>query len=175
MEPAAFLITGAMAAGKSTVADALAQRFSRGAHVRGDQFRRSVVRGRADMTADPSSEAWAQLRLRYEIAASVTDRYVAAGFVAVMQDVILGPVLDDVIGMILSRPLAVVVLAPSVETLAAREAARPKTGYRDITPADLDRALRSDTPHRGLWVDSSAMTVDETVDEILRRVEEAVV
>ncbi len=175
MEPAAYLITGAMAAGKSSVAQALAERFARGAHVRGDQFRRAVVRGREEMTMDASPEAWAQLRLRYELAASVTDRYVEAGFVAVMQDVILGPILDEVIAMIRSRPLAVIVLAPSVDALTQREAARPKTGYGSITPADLDRAMRSDTPRRGLWLDSTSLTVDETVDEILARVDEAIV
>ncbi len=124
---------------------------------------------------EPSTEAWAQLRLRYELAATVTDRYVAAGFVAVMQDVILGPVLDDVVAMITSRPLALVVLVPSVDVLEQREAQRSKTGYGEITPADLDRAMRVDTPRRGLWLDSSALTIGQTVDEILDRVGEALV
>lgn len=60
------LITGAMAAGKSTVAQALAERLSRSVHVRGDAFRRMIVAGRVEMTADPSPEAIAQLQLRYD-------------------------------------------------------------------------------------------------------------
>ena len=40
-----WLITGAQASGKSTVADLLAQGFERGAHVRGGQFDRWAVRG----------------------------------------------------------------------------------------------------------------------------------
>jgi hypothetical protein len=92
-----------------------------------------------------------------------------------MQDVILGPVLDDVVAMITSRPLALVVLAPSVDVLEQREAQRAKTGYGEITPADLDRAMRVDTPRRGLWLDSSALTIGQTVDEILARVDEALV
>src|SRR4051794_19528143 len=51
------LITGISAAGKSTVAELLAQRFERGVHVKGDVFRRMVVSGREPMTADPSDEA----------------------------------------------------------------------------------------------------------------------
>ncbi len=94
-----FVITGIMAAGKSTVAQALAERFDRAVHLRGDVFRRSVVSGRVDMSSNPSAEALDQLRLRYELAAFCADRYVDAGFVTVMQDVILGPMLIDVMGM----------------------------------------------------------------------------
>ncbi|WP_329202698.1 AAA family ATPase [Streptomyces sp. NBC_01435] len=43
--PAVVLITGVMASGKSTVAQALAERLPRAAHVRGDVFRRMVVSG----------------------------------------------------------------------------------------------------------------------------------
>ncbi len=40
-----IVITGAMAAGKSTVAELLASRFARSVHVRGDSFRRMIVNG----------------------------------------------------------------------------------------------------------------------------------
>ncbi|MFE4593275.1 hypothetical protein [Streptomyces laurentii] len=40
--PAVVLITGVMAAGKSTVAELLARRLPRAAHVRGDLFRRMM-------------------------------------------------------------------------------------------------------------------------------------
>lgn len=47
---AVFLLTGIMASGKSTVAQLLAERLPRAAHVRGDAFRRMIVTGRRDMT-----------------------------------------------------------------------------------------------------------------------------
>jgi len=167
--PEMFLVTGIMAAGKSTVAQALAERFDRSVHVRGDTFRRFVVSGRAEMSAEPSVEALAQLRQRYELAAMVGDRYAAAGFVTVIQDIVLGPMLAEVIDMIRTRPLAVVVLAPSADEVAAREAARPKTGYTRFEPVDLDVDLRTQTPRVGLWVDSTHLSVSETVDYILTR------
>ncbi|MFD9885204.1 AAA family ATPase, partial [Streptomyces alboflavus] len=43
-----IVITGIMAAGKSTVAQALAERLPRAAHVRGDVFRRMIVSGRQE-------------------------------------------------------------------------------------------------------------------------------
>lgn len=50
---AILLITGIQAAGKSTVAQLLAERLPRSVHVRGDLFRRMVINGRADMTPSP--------------------------------------------------------------------------------------------------------------------------
>ncbi|WP_345393869.1 AAA family ATPase [Nonomuraea salmonea] len=84
------VITGVSAAGKSTVAQALAERLPRAAHVRGDVFRRMVVAGRAEMTPEAGDEAVRQLRLRYRLAAATADMYFDAGFTAIVQDVIIG-------------------------------------------------------------------------------------
>lgn len=170
-----FLITGIMAAGKSTVAQALAERFDRSAHVRGDTFRRFVVSGQAEMSPDPSPQALQQLRLRYQLAVSCADGYAATGFVTVMQDVILGAILSDVVGLFKTRPVAVVVLAPSADEVARREAGRAKTGYTVFTPSDLDTELRERTPRLGLWIDSEGLGVQQTVDQILDRKDEAIV
>ncbi|MEJ3742298.1 AAA family ATPase [Actinomycetes bacterium KLBMP 9797] len=163
-----ILITGVMAAGKSTVAQGLAERLPRSVHVRGDVFRRMVVNGRAEMTPDQAEESRRQLHLRYRLAAITADEYVAAGFTAIMQDVILGQDLTVVTEMIRSRPLLVVVLAPSPETVAQREAGRAKKGYGDWTVEQLDAGLRAETPRVGLWLDTTRQTPDETVDAILR-------
>jgi hypothetical protein len=64
-EPVIYLITGPMAAGKTTVARLLAARFARGVHLEGDFFRRSIVRGRQKITPPLSPTALEQLRLRY--------------------------------------------------------------------------------------------------------------
>jgi predicted kinase len=124
MASAVYLIIGIQAAGKSTVAQALAERFPRSAHVRGDVFRRFVVGGRADMSPQPSTEALEQLRLRYSLAASTADTYAAAGFTTIVQDVVLGDELPWMIDRIRTRPLYVVVLAPRPDAVAAREAGR---------------------------------------------------
>jgi chloramphenicol 3-O-phosphotransferase len=166
---AIVLVTGIQAAGKSTVAQALAERMPRSVHVRGDVFRRMVVAGRAEMTPDPSEEALRQLRLRYRLAADVSDAYFEAGFTVVTQDVILGDDLADMTALIRGRPLFVVVLAPSADAIAAREAARGKTAYGTWAVDELDDVLKHQTPRLGLWLDTTGQTPAETVDEILTR------
>jgi adenylylsulfate kinase-like enzyme len=172
-QPAVVLITGISAAGKSTVAQALAERLPRSVHVRGDVFRRMVVNGGADMTPRPDDAALRQLALRYQLTAHTADRYAEAGFTAVVQDVVLGEQLNRFIGYLRTRPRLVVVLAPRPEVVAARDARRlrlrAKTGYGAWTVSHLDAVLRSQTPRVGLWLDTSEQTVDETVEEILAR------
>jgi chloramphenicol 3-O-phosphotransferase len=171
-EPAVALVTGISASGKSTVAELLARRFDRGVHVRGDMFRRMIVAGREEMgSASPSEEAMRQLRLRYRLGAMAADVYFAAGFSVVVQDIVLGPMLQAYVDLLASRPLHVVVLAPRADVVAAREAARPKTAYRPgLLGADhLDAALRNETPRLGLWLDTSDQTPEETVDLIVHR------
>jgi chloramphenicol 3-O-phosphotransferase len=167
---AVILITGVMAAGKSTVAQALAERLPRSVHVRGDAFRRMVVNGRVDMApGEEEEEARRQLHLRYRLAAHTAEEYFKAGFTAVVQDIILGADLPEVVGMIHCRPLLVVVLAPRPGAIAAREQGRAKTGYGEWTVEQLDAGLREDTPRLGLWLDTSDQSPAETVDEILMR------
>ncbi|WP_328601689.1 AAA family ATPase [Nocardia terrae] len=168
---AVYLVTGIQAAGKSTVAQALAERLPRSAHVRGDVFRRFVVGGREDMSPDPSAEALEQLRLRHRMAARAADDYVREGFTAVIQDVVLGEMLPYFVGRIRTDPLYVVVLAPRPEVVERREAGRAKNAYGIFTVADLDTGLRESTPRLGLWLDNSDLTVEETVDAILERAE----
>jgi len=168
-ERAVVLVTGIQAAGKSTVAQLLAERLPRSVHLRGDVFRRMVVSGRADMTPDLPDEAMRQLCLRYRLTAMAADEYVREGFTVVAQDVVIGDVLTELTQLIRTRPLLVVVLAPRPDAVATREAARAKSSYDEWTITALDRGLREETPRIGLWLDTSDQTPEQTVEEILDR------
>src|SRR5215475_11403827 len=101
---AVILVTGIQAAGKSAVAQALAQRLDRSVHVRGDLFRRMVVNGRVEMgPANPPPEAVRQLKLRYQLASAAADSYAHAGFTVVLQDIIIGSHLTEVVSALRSR------------------------------------------------------------------------
>ena len=104
-----WLVTGAQASGKSTVADLLAGRFERGVH---------------------------------------------------------------------ARPLHLVVLRPAVAVVEQRDQDRRqrlgKVAYRGgFTPAINDGHVATTRSDLGLWLDTSAQTARQTVDEVLARVGEA--
>jgi chloramphenicol 3-O-phosphotransferase len=170
-----IVITGAMATGKSIVADLLAIRLPKSVHIHGDMFRRMVVNGRADMTPNPSPDAIAQLNLRYDLAAMAADRYAEEGYDVIVQDVILGKDLADFVKRIETPERYLVVLSPSVSALEWREEQRSKAGYVHLSPEALDDVLRRETAQIGYWLDSSSQTPDETVEDILANLQRAAV
>jgi len=177
-----WLVIGIQAAGKSSVADALARRFELGVHVRGGQFYRWAVRGWSHPASDGDAnpDVRNHLDLRYRLSASVADQYAEAGFTTVVQDNLFGSDVTTWLGQVRARPLHLVVLCPRVEVVAlrdqARKAATGKVAYADggFTIAGLDMALRS-TPRVGLWWDNSDETVEATVDAILARADNALI
>ncbi len=175
-----ILVTGIQAAGKSTIGPLLAARFPRSAFIEGDLIWKLVVSGREDMTADPSPEALRQLQLRYRNGALLADSLSEAGFVAVHADIVMGKDIEAYSALARSRPLYIVVLRPDVSSVVQRQEGRGGNAYGDWTRgrtledavAQFDSWIDA-TPRLGLWVDSSAQTPDETVDEIVRRLDEA--
>ncbi len=164
-----YVITGAMAAGKSTIAKALVQRFDKSAHVGGDAFLRMIVRGGAVMGPVLSSDAAEQLHLRQDIAMDAVRRFVGAGFTTVYQDILIGADFIRITRALADLNPRIVVLNPNVETLARRDAERHKTGYGEhFPPHILAEALQADTPREGLWLDTSAMGVDAVVEQIVQ-------
>ncbi len=173
-----WLVTGAQASGKSTVADLLADRFRRGVHVRGGQFYRWAVRGWVHVGDPDAAEVRRLLDLRYRLSATVADEYAAAGFTTVVQDNIYGPDVERWLAQVESTPKHLVVLRPRVEVVEARDAERQRTtskvAYRDgFTPAINDEHVAATRHDLGLWLDTSEQTPEETVDELVARAEEA--
>ncbi|HEY5092418.1 MAG TPA: phosphotransferase [Acidimicrobiales bacterium] len=169
-EPAVgFVITGVMAAGKSTVAELLAQQFERGVHLRGDVYRKMIVTGRDPISPELGEEALRQLDLRQRLAASAANDYWRDDFTVVLQDIYAGPALPNVIGRLEITPLYVVVLSPRPDVVSAREAQRNKSGYGEWSVAQFCTDFVNETPHVGLWLDTSEQTPEETVEAILHR------
>ena len=173
-----WLVIGVQAAGKSTVAQGLAEAHRRSVHVRGAQLFRWAVDGWVHPGEGPEDEARRLLELRYGLSARIADEYCAAGFTTVVQDNVYG---DDVAAWLRSvaaRPRHLVVLRPRLDVVATRDAARRaatgKIAYRPGGPTieGLDRAIGW-VPRIGLWLDTSDLTPTDTVAAVLARADEA--
>ncbi|MFV0399132.1 MAG: AAA family ATPase [Oscillospiraceae bacterium] len=162
-----YLLTGVMASGKSTVAELLAGRFDKSVHLRGDTFRKMVVRGREEMSDAPTPEALSQLDLRYRLTAQAAKQYHKAGFTVVVQDNYYGDKLPYLLSLLAPEQVQVVVLCPNADTIRQREAGRGKIGYHGFSVESLYHAFMQDTPRIGLWIDNSFQTPEETVNQIM--------
>jgi chloramphenicol 3-O-phosphotransferase len=174
--PKVVLITGLQAAGKSTVAPLLAARMGPpAATLDGDVFYRAVVAGAALMTPEPDPEAVRQLELRYAATAKIAQHYADAGFDFTCSDIILGEYVERWFAGLHDVEPHLVVLVPSVESIVERELGRGSSSYRDwIRPggtlADAVRLLQSgleQIPRRGLWLDTTGQTPEQSVETIL--------
>ena len=169
-QPAIIVVSGIMAAGKSTVARLLAGRFARGVHVEADALQRMIVAGGAWVgeSGEPTGETARQLRLRLRNMCLLGRSFYEAGFTAVLDDIIIGDrwreLQDDLHGL----PFSLVVLAPSVDVVTRkRDMGRTKAPQGAAWATYLDRELRVTMAGIGLWVDSSDQTPEETVEAIL--------
>jgi cytidylate kinase len=165
---ALFVISGIPAAGKSTVARLLASRLERSVYVPGDTIRAMVVSGRAEMVPGAGDPELRQLLLRYEGALALAAVYLGAGFDVIVEDVIIGQVLRGFLPLVPVPEMHLVFLDPSGEAVAERDRDRTKTAYGERwNVRQLRDVLHLETARIGLWLDSSELTAEETVDRIL--------
>lgn len=165
-----ILVTGIQAAGKSTVARLLAQRFEHGVHVEGDVLQHMIVSGSqwVQEPGDPRGEAERQYLLRLKHMCLLGISFFEAGFTAVLDDIVLGESWLYVQEQLRGVPFSLVVLAPRVEVVAQqRDLSRAKRPLGEAWAVYLDRALRTTMAGVGYWIDSSDQTPEETVDQIL--------
>ncbi|MEU9775250.1 AAA family ATPase [Streptomyces sp. NPDC047968] len=167
-EPAAgaVLLTGIPGSGKSTVAAALAGRFRMATHIEVDALQEMIVSGGQWPSPAANAEADRQIFLRARNACLLADSFARAGFIPVLDDVVVRRShLDFYRTTLAAVPLHIVILAPGPAEAWRRNQAREKALAVDWSP--LDEAMRSELGQQGIWIDNAAQTVEETVEAIL--------
>ena len=172
--PRIIVISGLPGAGKSTTARALALRMPRAAHVEADVLQGLVVSGGVSPDASGvHGEARQQLRLRLRNACLLARSFHAAGFSAIVDDIVAGSRFDHLVEDLADVPFGFVMLLPSFEHVKARWRAM---GSPYVDSWDwIDDDIRLHTPRVGLWLDTTTLTPDETVDAILARLDDTTV
>jgi len=169
---AIIVVTGIQAAGKSTVSRLLAQRFARGVHVEADALQHMIVSGSelVQEPGEPQGEAARQYLLRLKHLCLLGISFFEAGFTVVLDDIILGESWQYVQAQLQGVPFSLVVLAPRVEVVVQqRDRSRAKRPLGAAWATYLDHAFRATREDSGLWIDTSEMTPEEAVDQILLR------
>lgn len=166
---ALFVISGVSASGKSTVARLLAEQFERGVCVPGDTIRAMIASGRVDVRPDSGPEALRQLTLRYAGALRVADVFLHGGFDVVVEDVIIGPILRDFLGLVPVPEFHLVFLDPDAAAIERRERERDRMAYGPgrWSVGGLQAVLREETDRIGLWLDTTRQGAEQTVEAIL--------
>ena len=167
-----IVVTGVQAAGKTTVANALAKQFQRSVHIEADILQMMIVSGAVwpNKPGPMETEAAAQLRLRLKNMCLLGKSFFEAGFTVILDDIIIGERLGDLKEELEGYEYSLVVLAPSVDKVLARDMQRDKRNLGLDWALYLNKELETSMKGQGIWIDNSDQTIDETVESILSKI-----
>lgn len=173
-----FLLAGSPAAGKTTIARALAAKFAKSIHIPLDTMRDMVISGLKLPNLIWSQELIEQLALSRQSVSAMATLYNQAGFVVAIDD-FYDPYshLVEYRALFLASQTQKILLYPSEQTALARNLQRYGPGERTnhladgirIVYAHLQTAIAELKDQGWIIVDSTEQSVEETVAEILKR------
>jgi predicted kinase len=166
-EPLVILVVGVPGAGKSTVARSLAERLPRSACIEGDLVQHHLtVNGLVGPGDLPAEESHRQLELRWDNCAALARNFYRAGFTVVVEHAVSRRSwVDRFVSQLGELPVSLVVLAPTWEVALERDRTRAE---KQVASAfgHMDAELRRELAGLGWWLDTSALTVAESVDRV---------
>ena len=170
-----FILTGTPGAGKTTVAKGLLQRYEFGLHIPIDDLREWVVSGIAHPLPEWVDETTRQFSLAYRATANLAKLYANAGFAVAIDQVIYPEDFKEHFEEQLhAYAVHKIFLQPRIDVSLARNASRTNKEFDTSVPNEpigkmyqsLGDAIQND--NGWLIIDSSILSLEETIDQIFR-------
>ncbi len=161
-----IVVSGLPGVGKSTTAGALARRFERGAHVEADRLQELIVSGAVSPGIEGiGPEAQRQLDLRLRNACLLARSFADAGFTAVVDDIVIGDAVEALPELLGDHAFRFVMLVPDFAQVKQRwiDMGSPFAHAWDW----IDDVIRNETTRIGLWLDTTDLDLDQTIDAII--------
>jgi len=164
-QPVVILVVGVPGAGKSTVARGLAERLERAACIEGDLVQHHfTVTGLVGPGELPAEESHRQMQLRWRNCADLARNFWRAGFTVIVEHAVSRREwIDRFVQDIGPAPVS---LAPSLAVTLERDRHRDDKQVAHLF-THMDAELRDELSGVGYWLDTSGLTVDQTVDRLL--------
>jgi predicted kinase len=172
--PQCVIVSGMPGAGKSTVTALAARLLPRAAQVKGDDVNQMIVSGQVWFLGTPRDEAMRQYELGKRNMCTLANNFIDYGFTVLMDTVVQDrAMLDLLLALMSPRPVRLVILAPGREACRRRNETRHPLERFDFDGyAHLDADMRQHLGDRGWWFDTSALTPEETAEQLVREVDD---
>lgn len=160
------VVSGLPGVGKSTTARELARRFERAAHVEADLLQGLIVSGAVWPDVEGiGAEARRQLDLRLRNACLLARSFTDAGFTAIVDDIVIGEAVEVLPALLGEVDFRFVMLVPEFAQVKQRwiDMGSPFAHAWDW----IDEIIRNETRRIGLWLDTTDLDLDQTVDAIV--------
>jgi hypothetical protein len=175
-----WLISGTPGSGKTSVADALSRRYPKGVHLPMDELRQLVRSGLAS-PLEWNDETTLQFAIARRNAARLAADYIASGFSVVIDDVVREADMPQYLPFLGGLAPRKVLLSPSIFVVHRRNAQRTNKSFdtKVLEPVAtrLHGQLLAGCPPEAGWkvLDTSTLSIDDTIDRILKMYERVAV
>ena len=175
-----WIFNGIPASGKTTTAKEFAKKFPKAALISRDDLQDQIVSGNVRPNALPKEEACLQTDMNIRNQCALAQSYLQHGFI---------PICDDVVGenqlaiykeLLKNNQIHLVTLNPPLDLAKKRDEQRNNESRFYVQQSQIKRGeilqnLVLTVSNQGLWIDNSTISVEETVDYILKNVEKCIV